>query len=102
MTFVRETHSIQVVVMESREHFGAKQPRRGYWKKVQSTILPKKKSRRDDYLCSETATSKGVMRARSESECEYSPQKRNNVQMLQKRGLAPVSYKRRIHRKKPR
>lgn len=110
MRFVRETHSIEVVMLSS-QGTKSKHHRLRFWRKV--TLLPtrvssfgfgasSKRKESDDCLSdSPTTFTKSMLRARSESECEYSPQKRNAFQLLQKRGVHQETAKRRNNHKKP-
>ena len=82
MRFVKETHSIEVVTNG--------ETRNKRWKRAQFSWL--KKNGRVDSVDSKSfdksqPPSSSCMRARSESECQYSPQKRNTFQLLQRRGL---------------
>ena len=82
MRFVKETHSIEVVTNGDR--------RNKKWRRAQFSWL--KKNARIDSVDSKSSDksqppSSSCMRARSESECQYSPQKRNTFQLLQRRGL---------------
>jgi hypothetical protein len=97
MRFVRETHSIEVVMSGKASENTSKDTRSCFWKKAR--ILTKKKN--SSAVPTEDISSDSLgfanhsqVRARSESQCEYSPQKRNTAQMLQKRGLAnPLGFK---------
>lgn len=105
LNFIRETKSIEVVMMNgTAAEGGDTEAKRRYWRKVstklQLTYKNKKNKRistRENSLSDTTTTSKGWNHfARSESECEYSPQKRNTSQMLRQRGvLTEASSKRR-------
>lgn len=107
MRFVRETHSIEVVMLGSQGTKSKKHHRLRFWRKT--TLFPSRligsqqRKQSDDCLSdSPTTFTKGMLRARSESECEYSPQKRNAFQLLQKRGVHHEANKRRNNHKKPR
>lgn len=80
MRFVRETHSIEVVMKKTTES----KNKTSCWKKPQASNWTVKKRQRSEN--SPTGFHSAQMRVRSESQCEYSPQKRNTVQMLQRRG----------------
>lgn len=95
MRFVRETHSIEVVMVGS--HGTTKSKQKLCWRRVQTSLLPRKQKKDKEESEALSEATKGMLRARSESECEYSPQKRNTYQMLQKRGIRQQSYKRRFH-----
>ena len=89
MRFVKETHSIEVI---TRNQETAESQTRKLEKKAHFSWLRKKGvagsqgNSRSSESNKSHADSQTCMRARSDSECQYSPEKRNTLKLLQRRG----------------
>ena len=89
MRFVKETHSIEVITRN--QETANSQTRKLHKKKARFLWLRKIGSQANESCSSDSnkshanADSQTCMRARSDSECQYSPEKRNTLKLLQRR-----------------
>ena len=95
MRFVKETHSIEVITQNQDTAGSQTQKLKG---KAHFSWLRKKgiASSQGGITSRSSDTNKShadfhPIRARSDSECQYSPEKRNTLKLLQKRAKHPLS-----------